>query len=56
MDIVGFTAYSSTRDPSSVFTLLEAVFHKFDTYAKQRRVFKVRMSVQSTAALLFPAI
>jgi class 3 adenylate cyclase len=50
MDIVGFTAYSSTRDPSQVFTLLETVFHSFDSVAKQRRVFKVRMSLLSATA------
>ena len=42
MDIVGFTAWSSVRDASQVFLLLESVFHKFDIVAQQRRVFKVR--------------
>jgi class 3 adenylate cyclase len=40
-DIVGFTAWSSTREPSQVFTLLESIYHDFDQAAKQRRVFKV---------------
>eukprot|EP00934_Nitzschia_sp_Nitz4_P002003 Nitzschia sp. Nitz4//scaffold23_size168460//26387//30285//NITZ4_002207-RA/size168460-snap-gene-0.151-mRNA-1//-1//CDS//3329543599//2003//frame0 len=40
-DIVGFTAWSSTREPSQVFTLLETIYHQFDTAAKKRRVFKV---------------
>jgi len=40
-DIVGFTAWSSTREPSQVFTLLETIYHEFDQIAKQRRVFKV---------------
>jgi hypothetical protein len=40
-DIVGFTAWSSTRDASQVFTLLETIFHEFDTIANRRRVFKV---------------
>jgi len=40
-DIVGFTAWSSTREPSQVFTLLETIYHTFDQTAKQRRVFKV---------------
>lgn len=40
-DIVGFTAWSSTREPSQVFTLLETIYHEFDVAAKQRGVFKV---------------
>jgi class 3 adenylate cyclase len=40
-DISGFTAWSSTREPSQVFTLLETIYHEFDTIAKRRRVFKV---------------
>ena len=40
-DIVGFTAWSSVREPSQVFTLLETVYHAFDETAKRRRVFKV---------------
>lgn len=28
-DIVGFTAWSSTRDPSQVFQLLETIYHAF---------------------------
>ena len=31
-DIVGFTAWSSTREPSQVFELLETVYHAFDKY------------------------
>lgn len=41
MDIVGFTAWSSTREPSHVFVLLETVFREFDRKAKRRRIFKV---------------
>jgi hypothetical protein len=40
-DIVGFTAWSSTREPAQVFTLLETIYHEFDVIAKRRRVFKV---------------
>ena len=40
-DIVGFTAWSSTRDPTQVFQLLEAVYNSFDEIAKHRKVFKV---------------
>jgi len=40
-DIVGFTAWSSVREPAHVFELLEAVYSEFDRIAKKRRVFKV---------------
>ena len=40
-DLVGFTAWSSVREPSQVFTLLELLFNSFDNIAKRRRVFKV---------------
>lgn len=40
-DIVGFTAWSSVREPSQVFSLLETLYHSFDEIAKRRRVFKV---------------
>lgn len=40
-DISGFTAWSSVREPSQVFTLLEAVYNGFDLIAKRRKVFKV---------------
>mmetsp|Transcript_86 Transcript_86/g.218 ORF Transcript_86/g.218 Transcript_86/m.218 type:complete len:510 (-) Transcript_86:1595-3124(-) len=40
-DITGFTAWSSVREPSQVFTLLESVFSALDRMAKKRRVFKV---------------
>jgi class 3 adenylate cyclase len=40
-DIVGFTAWSSVREPSQVFTLLETVYRAFDLIARSRRVFKV---------------
>lgn len=42
-DIVNFTAWSSAREPSQVFTLLEAVYAEFDLLAKRRRVFKVEV-------------
>ncbi|CAJ1964614.1 unnamed protein product [Cylindrotheca closterium] len=40
-DISGFTAWSSVREPSQVFTLLETVYRAFDVIAKRRKVFKV---------------
>jgi len=40
-DIAGFTAWSSIREPQSVFTLLENIFQGFDILAKKHGVFKV---------------
>jgi class 3 adenylate cyclase len=42
-DIAGFTAWSSVREPSQVFTLLESIYKEFDSIAKRRRVFKVEV-------------
>jgi len=39
--LVGFTAWSSTRDPAQVFILLQTVYQAFDVIAKRRNVFKV---------------
>ena len=40
-DIVGFTAWSSMREPEQVFTLLETLFSALDKCAKRRGVYKV---------------
>jgi class 3 adenylate cyclase len=40
-DIAGFTAWSSLRQPTQVFTLLETIYGEFDALAKKQRVFKV---------------
>lgn len=40
-DICGFTAWSSVREPSQVFTLLETLYGAFDALASKRGVFKV---------------
>eukprot|EP00934_Nitzschia_sp_Nitz4_P008421 Nitzschia sp. Nitz4//scaffold32_size149145//103969//107607//NITZ4_002893-RA/size149145-augustus-gene-0.52-mRNA-1//-1//CDS//3329548111//8411//frame0 len=40
-DIAGFTAWSSTREPSQVFILLETLYGSFDKLAAKRGVFKV---------------
>jgi class 3 adenylate cyclase len=40
-DIAGFTAWSSTREPTQVFTLLETVYNSFDIIAGRMGVFKV---------------
>lgn len=49
-DLAGFTAWSSTREPSQVFTLLETVYHAFDVIARKRRVFKVRVKQRPVCA------
>jgi Adenylate and Guanylate cyclase catalytic domain len=40
-DLVGFTAWSSVRQPSQVFILLETLYYRFDQTAKKFGVFKV---------------
>ena len=40
-DIVGFTQWSSARQPADVFTLLETLYGAFDAIAIRRKVFKV---------------
>lgn len=40
-DIVGFTAWSASRQPWEVFHLLESIYSSFDVIAHQRKVFKV---------------
>ncbi|GAX13385.1 3',5'-cyclic-nucleotide phosphodiesterase [Fistulifera solaris] len=40
-DICGFTAWSSVREPTQVFQLLESIFFQFDDIARQMGVFKV---------------
>jgi class 3 adenylate cyclase len=40
-DLVGFTAWSSKREPVQVFELLEALYQAFDKIAVRRNVFKV---------------
>lgn len=50
-DIVGFTAWSSTREPSQVFTLLETVYNAFDKIAQRRQVFKVETIGKTTVKI-----
>jgi class 3 adenylate cyclase len=38
---IGFTAWSSMREPAQVFQLLETIYSEFDEIAKKRRIFKV---------------
>jgi class 3 adenylate cyclase len=51
MDIAGFTAWSSTREPTQVFMLLETLYQAFDEIAKRRRVFKVETIGDSYVAV-----
>ena len=40
-DLVGFTSWSSARDPAQVFTLLETTYHAFDEISEALGIFKV---------------
>lgn len=40
-DLVGFTAWSSIREPTQVFKLLESVYSAFDALAVRRGVYKI---------------
>jgi len=51
-DIAGFTAWSSVRQPSQVFILLETLYGAFDKIAKRRRVFKVETIGDSYVAVV----
>ncbi|KAL7566017.1 hypothetical protein ACA910_011036 [Epithemia clementina (nom. ined.)] len=50
-DIAGFTAWSSTREPAQVFTLLQSVYQEFDSIAQRRNVFKVETIGDSYVAV-----
>jgi Adenylate and Guanylate cyclase catalytic domain len=51
-DIAGFTAWSSVRQPTQVFHLLESVYAAFDEIAKRRGVFKVETIGDSYVAVV----
>jgi Adenylate and Guanylate cyclase catalytic domain len=51
LDIAGFTAWSSEREPSQVFTLLENIYHAFDEVASQLGIFKVETIGDSYVAV-----
>ncbi|KAG7375028.1 family 3 adenylate cyclase [Nitzschia inconspicua] len=50
-DIAGFTAWSSSRSPEQVFTLLQNVYQAFDKVASKRKVFKVETIGDSYVAV-----
>jgi hypothetical protein len=52
MDIVGFTHWSSTRQPTAVFQLLETIYGKFDSIAKVHGVFKIETIGDSYVAVV----
>ena len=51
-DIAGFTAWSSVREPSQVFTLLETLYGAIDATAMKRGVFKVETIGDSYVAVV----
>lgn len=50
-DIVGFTAWSSVREPKQVFALLETLYATFDSIAARSNVFKVETVRDSYVAV-----
>jgi class 3 adenylate cyclase len=51
-DIAGFTSWSSTRQPSEVFHLLETLYGAFDEIADKHGVFKVETIGDSYVAVV----
>jgi Adenylate and Guanylate cyclase catalytic domain len=51
-DIVGFTAWSSSRDAIQVFHLLETLYAGFDSLAKHHGVFKIETIGDSYVAVV----
>jgi hypothetical protein len=51
-DIVGFTSWSSTREPTQVFHLLETLYASFDSLAKLYGVFKIETIGDSYVAVV----
>jgi class 3 adenylate cyclase len=51
-DVAGFTAWSSARQPTEVFHLLESIYGAFDKLAKRRGVFKVETIGDSYVAVI----
>jgi hypothetical protein len=51
IDIAGFTAWSSERNATQVFTLLEVLYHSFDEVARELGIFKVETIGDSYVAV-----
>lgn len=51
IDIAGFTAWSSEREPSQVFKLLEAIYNAFDKVANKYHIFKIETIGDSYVAV-----
>jgi hypothetical protein len=50
----GFTSWSSVREPTQVFTLLETLYGAFDAIAKRRGVFKETIGDSYVAVVGLP--
>lgn len=55
-DIVGFTAWSATVQPETVFHLLEVMFFEFDRLADKLNVYKVRHISAISVYIYFPCM
>lgn len=53
LDIESFTAWSSEREPSQVFILLETIYQSFDQIAAKLKVFKVETIGGKSFAVLY---
>jgi class 3 adenylate cyclase len=51
IDIAGFTAWSSEREPTQVFSLLENLYHAFDEVGRKLGIFKVETIGDSYVAV-----
>lgn len=51
-DISGFTSWSSDREPTEVFILLESIYEAFDRISKHYGIFKVETSKSVDSCLL----
>jgi Adenylate and Guanylate cyclase catalytic domain len=52
-DLVGFTAWSSVRQPTEVFILLETLYNAFDQTARKGGIFKVE-TIGDCYSTLYP--
>lgn len=50
-DVAGFTSWSTSRDPSQVFILLESIYKSFDALAVRHKIFKVETIGDSYVAV-----
>ncbi|CAB9505272.1 Receptor-type guanylate cyclase gcy [Seminavis robusta] len=50
-DLCNFTAWASVREPCQVFTLLELIYHAWDSIGQRRRIYKVETVGDSYVAI-----